>query len=130
MYFSCLIIFCLVQNKSPLKGMRVGKELEAMVIGHLQVKDHHYLPITHTNFTKMAVDLTLRQRYGSISLLRVRFQNFPSCLYHVFSFLQNQMMGMKLLFQNNYDVSSLYVTASHNKICNKIPSRNQLYKNY
>ncbi|XP_033633254.1 protein RRP5 homolog [Asterias rubens] len=48
-------------TKSPFKGMKVGQELKAKVIGYLQVKDHHYLPITHTHGVKMAVDLTLIQ---------------------------------------------------------------------
>ena len=55
----------LLQTKSPFKGMKVGQELKAKVIGYLQVKDHHYLPITHTHGVKMAVDLTLIQRYSA-----------------------------------------------------------------
>ncbi|XP_022096574.1 protein RRP5 homolog [Acanthaster planci] len=50
----------MVQNKFPLHKFKEGMELEAKVIGHREVKDHRYLPITHTNFTKLALDLTIR----------------------------------------------------------------------
>jgi rRNA biogenesis protein RRP5 len=48
----------------PFDGYHPGQELQAVILGFRDSKSHKYLPISHQNFKRTIVELSLRQRLG------------------------------------------------------------------
>ncbi|XP_072042808.1 LOW QUALITY PROTEIN: protein RRP5 homolog [Amphiura filiformis] len=46
---------------SPLASFKVGDTIQAKVIGHREIKEHKFLPITHRGFKRMGLELSMKK---------------------------------------------------------------------